>query len=446
MSVTTSLGLPHKRRMRITHLSSHDTIGGAAKAAYRLSTGLCRLGEESRLLALHKTSSDPTVLGFELPRDAFTHLRRGCKRRILEWTQKIMYSRPPGSTLFSDDRSQHNADVLRQLPPSDILNLHWIAGFFDYGSFFRGLRRDMPVVWTLHDMNPLTGGCHHAGDCQRFHASCGACPQLNSSAENDLSRQVWNRKRRAYALLQERAFSFVTPSRWLASKVKDSSLTGRFPVNVIPYGLDTEIFRPQDAQLARKVLGIPIQGPVILFSSFVARDSYKGFPLLLEALNRMPPIPNLHALSVGGGESGAFREGTVHVQSLGLITDENQMSLVYSAADLFVLPSLQDNFPNTALEALACGIPTVAFAVGGIPEIVRSDLTGITVAPMDTSALARAIGDLLKHPERRREMSVNSRRIAVEEYASTVQARRYLDLYESLLPAGTDSAKLVSAR
>ncbi len=428
-----SLDLLRKRRMRITHLSTYDIAGGAAKAARRLSIGLCRVGHESRLLTLYKESSDPTVLVFDPPRDLAIRLRRALKRRVLERTQKMIHSRPPGSAFFSDDRSQHNADILDQLPPSDILNLHWIVDFFDYGSFFRRLPRGIPVVWTLHDMNPLTGGCHHAGDCQSFRASCGACPQLTSKAENDLSRQIWNRKRRAYGSVPQGALSFVTPSRWLATKVKESSLGAGFPVNVIPYGVDTENFRPQDVQLARQALGVPIHGRIILFSSYFVRNSYKGFPLLLEALNRMRSIPNLCAITVGGGDSDEYREGTVPIRSLGLIKDEKQMSLVYSAADLFALPSLQDNFPNTALEALACGIPTVAFGVGGVPEIVRNGLTGVTVSPGDSEALARAMEDLLGDPERRASISKECRRVALEEYGLEIQGRRYLELYRSLL-------------
>jgi glycosyltransferase involved in cell wall biosynthesis len=427
--------------LKITHLNAHDLSGGAARSAYRLHSSLRDLGYESRLLTLYKESSDLTVLSFNPPRDLRTRLRRGLSRRFLARTQMLISSRPAGSPFFTVDRSQHNADVLRQLPQSDILNLHWIAGFFDYGSFFRGLPRGMPVVWTLHDMNPLTGGCHHAADCRRFQASCGACPQLSSNVENDLSRQIWNRKRRAYDSLTKGTLSFVTPSRWLASKVKESSLAGRFPVNVIPYGLDTETFRPQEAQMARHALGIPVHGPVILFASYFARDNYKGFPFLLEALNRMRPIPNLHVVRVGGGEPEANQKLTVPIQSLGFIKDEKQMSLVYSAADLFILPSLQDNFPNTALEALSCGIPTVAFHVGGVPEIVRNGCTGTTVSPGDSEGLARAMEDLLRDPDRRATISSNCRRIAVQEYSLEIQAKRYMELYETMLTSNALQAE-----
>lgn len=419
--------------MRVAHLSTYDAAGGAARAAYRLHTGLRSLGHESRMLALYKTSTDPTVVRFEPPQNLPTRLRRGLKRRMLERAGSELTTRPAGSTFFTDDRSQHGADALRQLPASDVLNLHWIAGFIDYKAFFRRLPHGLPVVWTLHDMNAFTGGCHHAADCEGFRARCGACPQLGSGVEDDLSRRIWNRKRRAYGFVAEGGLSFVTPSRWLAGKLKESSLVGALGVNVIPYGLDTEIFIPRNVQVAREALGIPQGGLVILFASYSARDGYKGYPLLLEALARMRPDPKIRAITVGEGRFDTRPKSAVPIQSLGFMKDEERMSLVYSAADLFVLPSLQDNFPNTALEALACGVPTVAFHVGGVPEIVRSGLTGLTVSPGDPLALARAMEDLLGDPDRRATISSNCRRVAVEEYSLKTQAEQYINLYGRML-------------
>jgi len=289
------------------------------------------------------------------------------------------------------------------------------------------------VVWTLHDMNPFTGGCHHAADCEKFRACCGACPVLGSDAENDLSRRIWNRKRQAYDSAERGGLSFVAPSRWLASKAQESSLVGTSPVSVIPYGLDTGIFRPHERGPARDALGLAREAPIILFASYFSRDSYKGFSLLLEALKRIQPIPNLRAISVGAGESEDVQGSPVPIQSLGFIKEQERMALIYSAADLFVLPSLQDNFPNTALEALACGTPVVAFRVGGIPEIVRDDLTGITASSGDTEGLAKAIAGLLGDPAKRSRISSNCRHVAIGEYSLKIQAERYIDLYREML-------------
>jgi glycosyltransferase involved in cell wall biosynthesis len=251
--------------VRITHLSTSDLSGGAARAAYRLHTGLRCIGHESRMLALFKTSPDPTVVGFDPPRDLPTRLRRGLKRRLLERDGSLIAARPAGSTFFSDDRSQHGADALRELPTTDIVNLHWIANFIDYTSFFQKLPAELPVVWTLHDMNPFTGGCHYDDACGKFHQRCGACPQLGSSEPGDFSSQVWGRKKRAFSSGGAQGLHVVTPSRWLADEVGKSSLFSGRGVTVIPNGIDVEVFQPRDSRAAKEKYGVPLDAKTVLF-------------------------------------------------------------------------------------------------------------------------------------------------------------------------------------
>lgn len=423
--------------MKVTHLSTYESVGGAAVAAYRLHSGLKSLGHESRIITLWKDAddSDPTVVRLEPPRDMLTRLRRRLERRSLDRAAAEISARPSGLGFFSSDQTQHGADVLRHLPATDVLNLHWIAGLIDYRAFFRQLPKGLPVVWTLHDMNPITGGCHHAGNCLGFHARCGMCPELESKAENDISRGIWTRKNRAYSSLRESAFKFVTPSRWLADKVRESSLGGRFKVQVIPYGLDTEIFRPTDRITARRTLGLEADATYILFAAYYSSDSYKGFPVLLKSLPELQGIRGLTGLAVGTGKAHNPERPAIPMRALGFVKDERQMSLVYSAADLFILPSFQDNFPNTALEALACGTPVIGSHVGGIPEIVRDGQTGFTVPPGDSHALAKMIRQVLEDNSLRSALSAECRRVAVEEYSLPVQARRYEELYRELAPA-----------
>src|ERR1700693_1012983 len=181
--------------LRITHLNTFDCIGGAAKAAYRLHKGLLGLGHQSRMVVRDKASDDPTVTAFNPPLSGLIRLRRVLKRHYLAKRRKAITSRPAGAPYLSDDRSEHAADVLRQIVPADILNLHWIAGLFDYSDLFAQLPAGVPVVRTLHDMNPFTGGCHFDGLCGKYRERCGACPQLGSSKLRDLSTEIWNRKK-----------------------------------------------------------------------------------------------------------------------------------------------------------------------------------------------------------------------------------------------------------
>lgn len=420
--------------MRITHLNTYEASGGAARAAARLHEGLSRLGHDSRLLVAQAEFSKAGVIAFVPPGDMVSRLRRLARRIATAPAARQIAARPTGSNFFSDDRSLFGADVLRQLPASDVVNLHWISGFADFRDFFRGIAGKVPLVWTLHDMNPFTGGCHTDGECGKYREQCGACPQMESKDPDDLSSQIWRRKHRAYASIPSKRMRIVTPSRWMAGEARNSTLLGRFSVSVIPNGLDTERFQPRSRQCARELFGISPEARVALFVAAWVNEKQKGLGLLREAVCGLEDIPGFCAFVIGRG---------VPQQALGpravildYVRDELLMSQVYSAADVFVAPSFQDNFPNTALEALACGTPTVAFSVGGLQEIVRAGRTGILVPRGDVQALREAIAGLLRNPERRASFAEASRETAVEEYSLEVQAKRYLDLYSSMVGTG----------
>lgn len=421
--------------MKVAHLSvSELSGGGAARAAYRLHLGLRGLGHDSRMIVQNKQSHDPDVIAFTPPIDLATRVRRVSRRYFLQASRKLhLAGRAADAIYFTDDRSEHGADVLRQVPESDVLHLHWIAGFIDYTEFFQELPKRLPVVWTLHDMSPFTGGCHHADGCRKFFESCGACPQLGSSKFRDFSNGIWGRKQEAYFQLPRGRMSVVAPSKWLADKARQSSLISGFPISVIPNGLDTSRFRPRDRGMAREVLGVPPNAAVVLFVSHLVQNKHKGLPLLREALARVKDVPELFVLVLGEGDG--LRGLSVPSAAPGFVPDEGLLSLAYSAADVYLHPSLMDNCPNTALEALACGLPVIAFRAGGVPEIVREDYTGVLVERGDVDALGVAIERLLKDPDCRRRMSENCRRVAEEEYDSKIQAERYLELYDSLAPA-----------
>jgi glycosyltransferase involved in cell wall biosynthesis len=429
--------------MRITHISTYDVSGGAARAAYRLHTGLRELGQDSKMLVQQKDSSDQSVIPFQPRTDAPGRLRRMLRRRFLEADQKLISVRPEGASYFSDDRSEHRADLLRQVPPSDILHLHWIAGFFDYSDFFRLIPHKLPIVWTLHDMNPFTGGCHFDARCGKYHAYCGACPQIGSSKEDDFSAQAWARKKKAFGAADKSAFHLVAPSRWLAEEAKKSTLLGHLPVIVIPYGVDTERFQPRDKRPARERYGIPMEAKVILFVADWASEKRKGLDMLHEAIQGMKDDKELYFLTIGRGVSTkGFGPRAI---GLDYVRDDIALSSIYSAANVFVVPSRQDNLPNTALEALACGIPTIAFATGGLPDIVRDGETGVLVPPGNVGALRVAIMKVSQDPELQSAMSESCRRTALAEYRLEMQARRYATLYETLLAVGTASAKVTRA-
>lgn len=417
--------------MKIVHVSTEDITGGAARAAYRLHTALNRLGHDSLMFVANRRSKDPLVTAFDASMDWTSRVRRRFRReRIARDFARYSASRPAGFGMFSEDRSEYGDDLGKHLPPCDVINLHWVARFVDYAAFFSAMPRRTPVVWRIADMNPITGGCHYDEGCGKYLEGCGSCPQLGSGDVNDLSRQTWKRKQEIFGHVDPRRLHFVALNRWMASNLAQHPFFHRFPVTIIPNGLDTEVFAPRNRKFARESLGLPQDATIILFVADVVQIRYKGFLSLTEALSGLKSQDNLLLVSVG--TKPVLNVGVPHVH-LGQISDDRLLALTYNAADLFVIPSLQDNSPNTVLESMACGIPVVGFETGGVPDIVRHGATGSLVPCHDVAALSAAIEDLLRNPSKREEMGINSRRVALQEYSLAVQARRYSELYQSLV-------------
>lgn len=417
--------------MIVCHINTHNTAGGAARAAYRLHWGLRRLDIESRMLVAFRSSNEASVYSWRHTYSMPARLRRWLYRnQISRDYARYDQSRPYGYEHFTDDRCDQGLELWTQLKDADIVNLHWVSGMLDYRTFCATAPEQVPIVWTLHDMNSFTGGCHYDDNCARYIAQCGACPQLGSTDPNDLSHQVWCRKQQSFQQLRAGQLHIVTPSRWLAEAANGSSLFSTVPMTVIPYGVDVTDFAPRDKGFSRDLLSIPADATVILFAADSVNNRRKGAQYLLDALNGLQ-LDNLFLLSVGGGQLPIA--SSIPYLHLGKINNDCMLSVVYSAADLFVIPSLQDNLPNTVLEAMACGTPVVGFDVGGIPDMARPGITGLLAPVGDVGALCEAIVSLLQDPAKLAELSANCRQVVLNEYTLEIQARNYLNLYESLL-------------
>lgn len=418
---------------QVVHVNAQDLSGGAARAVQRLHLALEGSGTASSCYVLRKESDDSRVIPLPMQDGLPARLVRFWnKERFKRGLRRYQGTRPDGYEQFRDDRVEWGSSVVKHLPPADIVHLHWIAGFVDYRRFLPAAARRTPLVWTLHEMSAFTGGCPFDFGCGRYTDSCGRCPQLGSSQERDLSRRVWQRKNAAFGRLPESRLCLVTPSQWLYEAVRRSSLLSRFPATVIPNGIDVSVFRPAaDRAAVRTALGIPQQAKVVLFVAEYPGTRRKGFSYLERALSGLRDHPELFLLSVGKGEPKSrlpFR----HLH-LGAISNDRLLASVYSAADLFVLPSLEDNLPNTGVESLACGTPVIGFATGGVPEIVRDGQTGRLAPVGDADALGRSIGELLADTELRQRMGRVCRETAEREFSSALMAERYVRLYRALL-------------
>ena len=379
-----------------------------------------------------RQSTDEAVEAFEPRRNLWSRVRCRLRRKVLQRRfARYNETRPAGLEPFTQARTPYGAQVLRQLPQADLINLHWIRGFVDVPAFFEQV--DTPVVWTLHDMNAFTGGCHYDKGCGKYEAQCGACPQLGSGQENDLSRKVWEQKKSVFDRVSPERLHIVTPSHWLARAANSSTLLQTFPISVIPYGLDTELFSPRNGQGLRSALNLPEAARIVLFVAQSTTNERKGFSQLAEALAALDGQESGQFYLVSVGSNKPDWDVDLPHLHLGKITSTPLLAAVYSMADVFVIPSLEDNLPNTVLESMACGTPIVGFDTGGISDMVRPGETGWLAPVGNVRALRDTIDQALSDHQQRNRMTRRCREIAVEEYALNVQARQYRSLYLSLL-------------
>ena len=411
--------------MRVVLMSIFDRVGGGCIAGYRQHEALRRHGVDSRLWVRHKVTADEAVTSYEPSLLTVPRVRRVWRR----WFLSAQRKRCGVHAEFFDDRSQYGSAALDGMPAADVLNVQFSQDFLDHPAFYRRAAAAVPIVVSMHEMSPFTGGCPYAGTCAGFRNVCGHCPLLGRRGPGDLSARAWRRKRTAYARRPAGLLHFVANSQWLADQARQSSLLAGYPVSVIHLGLDLEVFRPLDRRVARDVLRIPPDCRVVCFAAAAVADERKGMRYLVAALAAMQPQPFL--LTWGQGYPPELA-ALPHLH-LGSVSSEHLLALAYSAGDLFAMPSLEEAFGLTALEAIACGTPVVAFAAGGIPDTVRHERTGLLVPVGDGAAFRETLSRLLADAGLRAELGRGGRALAEEEFSYARNATRYQELYAELL-------------
>ncbi|MFM6727224.1 MAG: glycosyltransferase family 4 protein [Dolichospermum sp.] len=408
-------------------ISASDINGGAARAACRLHQGLQNIGVDSQMLVQNKQSDDYTVIS------PASKLGKGIGKLkpILDSLPLQLYPQRDRSTYSVQWLPDNLAAQVAQINP-DVINLHWING--GYLKIETIAKFKKPIVWTLHDMWAFTGGCHYNGDCMNYTNSCGACPQLHSNKEKDLSRWIWQRKAKAW---QELNLTIVTPSHWLAKCAASSSLLKNVRIEVIPNGLDTKQYKPVEKSVARTILGLPEDKQLILFGAMSATsDPRKGFNLLQSALQKLSQSgwrEQVELVVFGSSKPKNPTELDFKSHYLGRLNDDISLSLVYAAADVFLAPSVQDNLPNTVMESLACGTPCVAFDIGGMSDMIEHQQNGYLAKPFDVDDLARGIAWVLEDKPRWVALSQCGREKVENDFTVKAQAEKYISLYQSLI-------------
>ncbi len=415
--------------MKVLHLQSGELSGGAARGAYSLHRALRQIGVDSHLMISGRSDvSDPSVSA--LSTSAIRHADLVLRNRFGNLPERLYRSRHRliFNTGFAGLRYQ-STEEYRQ---ADIIHLHWISGFVSIRSL---ASIDKPIVWTLRDMWPFTGGCHVAMDCTRFMSGCGSCPQLSSHFKWDLSKLVLNNK----VLSIPRKTRVVGISHWISQCAKNSTIFNCFNIQTIHNNIDTDAFFPIPMGFARFALGLEEEAHIVLVGAHSLSDSWKAFDLFVEAINTIP-IGRLHVVIFGRVHSDILEKIRHPAKTLGFLSDTVSLRLAYSAANVFVAPSRLDAFGKTLAESMACGTPVVCFDATGPADIVEHQLTGYKAHPFDSDDLAKGIEWVLSIDEERSLlMRVHSRERAVSLFDSRVIARQYSQLYEDILDQSSQS-------
>ena len=390
--------------MRVLIVNTSEKTGGAAVAANRLMEALINNGVKAKMLVRDKQTDCLTVVS----------AGDGWRQRwhfLWERWRIFMAMHFSKTHLFEADIANVGTDIttLPEFKEADIIHLHWInQGFL-----------------SLNGIQKILS----SGNC-RYQNKCESCPLLPRRSVSDLSAVVWRRKNE---ILRKYHISFVACSRWLEGEAKKSALLKGQRVTNIPNPINSHVFCPSDKQQAREALGLPLDKHVILFVSQRVTDKRKGLDYLVEAVNRMAvqdaSLKDNTAIAVLGGHSEEVADLLpLPVFPLGYVSDESKIVKVYNAADVFVLPSLEDNLPNTIMEAMACGVPCVGFNIGGIPEMIGHLKSGYVAKAADADDLARGIKWVLDF--KGEELSKEARRKVLNSYSQQSVAIKYIELYQ----------------
>jgi glycosyltransferase involved in cell wall biosynthesis len=411
--------------MNVVHVTSSDSIGGAARAAYRIHHAVRDHGVDSTMLVNNATLDDWTVTG---PATSFGRLWAKSRRSL---------ALPLRSLLKTQNPSLHSPACIpsrwaRRLNASDadVVHLHWINGEMMSIADIGRLRK--PTVWKLCDMWAFCGAEHYADDL-RWRDGYSRSNRPSHESGFDLNRWTWRRKQRHW----QRPFQLVTASRWLAGCARESALMRDWPVAVIPNPIDTEVWSPIEKPLARRLLNLPADAPLLVFGAFGGGDDpRKGFDLLSGAVRQLRGrVNDLELVVFGQLAPQTPPDLGFPIRYTGYLHDDVSLRLLYSAADVVAVPSRLEAFGQTASEAHACGTPVVAFDNTGLADIVDHRNTGYLAKPFEVQDLADGIAWVLEAEAQGRALGLAARERACRLWDSRVVAEQYADVYQAVLNA-----------
>ncbi|MGI6232146.1 MAG: glycosyltransferase family 4 protein [Prevotella sp.] len=415
--------------MRVLIINTSERTGGAAVAANRLMDALNNNGVKAKMLVRDKTTDDIRVV--KVPQRGM-HWKFLWDRWWVFWHLHFQKEH-----LFEVDGAIAGSDVtkIREFKEADVIHLHWVnQGFLSMHTLNKIMNSGKPVVWTMHDLWPATAICHYARQCPNFKTACKHCPLLpGNGSEHDWANKIWRKKQK---LLTAGTVNFVACSNWLATQARQSALLRRQQVSSIPNTINTHVYRPQPRQEARLAAGLPANKKIILFVSQRVTDERKGLTYFVKALNTLaekyPDTKDRVAVAILGGHAEEVPSLPFETFPLGYVNNDIKLVNIYSSSDVFVLPSLEDNLPNTIMEALACGVPCVGFQTGGIPEMIDHQQNGYIAQYKNAEDLARGIRWVLDEADHD-TLANNALRKAQTSYSEQSVAMKYIEVYNQAM-------------
>lgn len=424
--------------MKVLLVNTYDR-GGAANSCKRLHLGLLSKKVDSKILLRLKENQLINTYQFLIENSLIkpTYKLRAIKKinRILskiglnkipdkrDEQRKFLNERPSGLEMFSFPNSGIDITKSELYKEADLINLHWVANFLDFESFFK--KNKKPLVWTLHDMNAFSGGEHYEEKYLGIDNS--GYPLKRDISKKELLVSNANIAIKRKVISRVKNLTIVTPSKWLMEEAKKSEVFRGRDIHHIPYGIDQKVFAPKDKITSRNELKIPKEKKVVLFVADFLKNNRKGLKFLtlaFEQLDRKDVV-----VCAVGNHPGKFVNP--NFMNLGSIKEEKELSVVFSAADVFVIPSLMDNLPNTVLEALMCGTPVIGFPVGGIPEMIDEGVNGMVTKEISVTSLSDTINIFLNSMEKFDRGTI--RENAIQKYALQIQANNYISLFREIL-------------
>lgn len=410
--------------MKILIVNLSDIDGGAGRAVYRLHQSFLSQGVDSQILVQNKYSDDFTVLG---PETKFEKIIARIRPIVDAIPVKLYKNRT--KTLVSPAWVPFSNIVkkINEINP-DIVHLHWVCnGMMSLKDF---TKIKAPIVWSLHDMWAFTGGCHYSEECSRYKEDCGCCKVLGSNKVNDLSKNIWNNKKKNFSKIPN--ITIVAVSRWLGNCAKESSLFRNRRVISIPNSIDTSVFNRFDIQKSRELWSLPQDKKLVLFGAIRAvSDQRKGFKELTQALNKLKD-DSIELIVFGSNKPQIAPKLKHKIHYISRLHDDISLKLLYNAADVMVVPSLQEAFGLTASESMSCGTPVVAFGTTGLLDIVDHKENGYLAQPFEIDDLARGI-DWVLNNNNHNILGDNARKKVLREFDMPKVAKQYKELYEEIL-------------